>query len=155
MQRRSASMAFAPGAYAFPGGAVDPEDQDQGDPFRHAAVRELAEEAGIALSVDALHPWARWITPPGRTRRFDTWFFLACAPADAEIATGPVDEVDHHAWMVPADLIALVESEEVTMLPPTLVTLTELTGFTTVSDALAACIDRDIPFFDGTTIRPL
>lgn len=155
VQRRSQAMAFAPGAYAFPGGALDPEDHIDADPFRHAAVRELAEESGIVVDPRGLYPWARWITPPGRTRRFDTWFYLAAAPADAEIKQSADDEVEHHLWVAPIDLLARYEREEVTMLPPTRVTLTELTEFATVADALAATEGRSIPFFDGETIRPL
>jgi 8-oxo-dGTP pyrophosphatase MutT (NUDIX family) len=70
--RRAASMAFAPGMYAFPGGSVDPSDSDAvidwvGPPPTDwaarmhldlgaaqavvcAAVRELYEEAGVLLA---------------------------------------------------------------------------------------------------------
>lgn len=154
VQRRSAAMAFAPGAYAFPGGAVDPEDEQGGDPARHAAVRELREEAGVVLEADALCEWSRWITPPGRTRRFDTLFFIARAPENATVSSSTDGEVDHHAWVQPADLIALFESEEVTMLPPTHYTLRELAGFASVDSVMDSLADRVMPFFDGATIRP-
>ncbi|WP_440083821.1 NUDIX hydrolase [Streptosporangium sp. LJ11] len=70
--RRKASMAFAAGAYVFPGGSVDPRDTDQvidwagpppaawGEIFRAdertarglvcAAVRETFEESGVLLA---------------------------------------------------------------------------------------------------------
>src|SRR5882757_8182712 len=72
MLRRSASMAFAGGAYAYPGGGVDPRDDEQhirwAGPTRAwwaerlggdetaaqaivcAAVRETYEEAGVLLA---------------------------------------------------------------------------------------------------------
>jgi 8-oxo-dGTP pyrophosphatase MutT (NUDIX family) len=72
MLRRRASMAFAAGAYAYPGGGVDPRDDDHlvgwAGPGREvwarrlgvdpasaqaivcAAVRELYEEAGVLLA---------------------------------------------------------------------------------------------------------
>ncbi|GLW08961.1 hypothetical protein Misp01_40910 [Microtetraspora sp. NBRC 13810] len=72
MMRRRASMAFAAGAFVFPGGSVDPRDSDQaiswagpspaewGEVFRAAestarglvcaAVRETFEESGVLLA---------------------------------------------------------------------------------------------------------
>src|SRR3954468_21914798 len=74
--RRTPKARFMGGAWVFPGGAVDaPEDH------RAAAVREVQEETGIVLDdPGALVPFARWITPPEVTIRFDTYFFLAVAP---------------------------------------------------------------------------
>ncbi|WP_059010546.1 NUDIX hydrolase [Streptomyces specialis] len=53
--RRRASMAFAGGAYAYPGGAVDPRDVaavGAGGAVVRAAVRETFEEAGVLLAGD-------------------------------------------------------------------------------------------------------
>jgi 8-oxo-dGTP pyrophosphatase MutT (NUDIX family) len=153
VQRRSAAMAFAPGAYAFPGGAIDAEDRSGDDPFRVAAVRELHEEAGIQIDLASLIPWSRWITPPGRTRRFDTWFFLAQAPDGAVVTTDVDHEFDLHAWVKPSELLNRLRLGEVEMLPPTQMTLSELAQFSNVGELLVAARDRIIPFFDGDTIR--
>lgn len=59
MLRRNLESGFVPGAYLFPGGAVDAADADGGhDPFRVAAIRECFEEAGLLLARDAsgAHP---------------------------------------------------------------------------------------------------
>lgn len=54
MLLRNHASGFVPGAYVFPGGAVDPADVDGGrDPFRVAAIRETFEEAGLLLARDA------------------------------------------------------------------------------------------------------
>jgi len=61
MLKRAEHLSFAPGAYVFPGGAVDVADHDRRSwlplinsrrwddtmPFRIAALRELHEEAGL------------------------------------------------------------------------------------------------------------
>jgi len=58
--KRNPEQRFMGGAWVFPGGAVHAEDGD----VRTTARRELAEEAGIALSADAeLARFSRWITP--------------------------------------------------------------------------------------------
>jgi 8-oxo-dGTP pyrophosphatase MutT (NUDIX family) len=54
MLLRNHDSGFVPGAYVFPGGAVDPSDSADGlDPFRVAAIRECFEECGLLLARDA------------------------------------------------------------------------------------------------------
>lgn len=153
VQRRAATMAFAPGMYAFPGGSVEPADYsnsldiavderlglpvDSARAVCHAAVRELDEEAGVRVNADRLVPWARWITPEFEPRRYDTFFFLAPMPPDQH-ARGETDESDHAAWLAPADALRLA------MLPPTRRTIDELTRFSAVEAALAAGSGRDL-----------
>ena len=54
LQRRHHELVFTPGAYVFPGGAVDDEDSlgPCDDEFRNAAIRECIEEAGAFLALD-------------------------------------------------------------------------------------------------------
>ena len=60
--RRSPESRFLPGYVAFPGGAVDADDEAHaerwfGDPphaARAAAVRELVEETGVTLTANGL-----------------------------------------------------------------------------------------------------
>ena len=80
---------FMGGAWVFPGGAVD-ADEDH----RIAGVREAEEEAcGRAPRPEALIPFSRWITPAQVKIRFDTRFFLGAArrmaPSRYPTATGP------------------------------------------------------------------
>src|SRR6478735_10646121 len=83
--RRNPEQRFMGGAWVFPGGAVDAEEAAEGDlAHRLAGVREVEEEAGVALGgPEALHPFSRWITPREVAKRFDTYFFLARVPEDA------------------------------------------------------------------------
>jgi 8-oxo-dGTP pyrophosphatase MutT (NUDIX family) len=168
VQRRAATMAFAPGMYAFPGGSVDraadyPQIPNQsGDPVRvawtsrmglplddaqavvRAAVRELAEEAGVAVEPATLAPWARWLTPEFEPRRFDTFFFLARLP-DGQGARETGGEADRVAWLAPAQAVRLP------MLPPTRHTLAELARFATIDEVFAAAETRDV----SEPIRPV
>ena len=104
--RRTTTARFMAGHWVFPGGAVDPEDGEGQLGLRAAGVRELAEEAGVVLAPEAeLVPFARWITPEQSPIRFDTWFYLASAPADADPQVDGVEIVELR-WLTPAQALA-------------------------------------------------
>jgi 8-oxo-dGTP pyrophosphatase MutT (NUDIX family) len=128
--RRTSAAVFAPGAHVFPGGAVDPED---GDDLRATAAREALEESGLRLDPAALRPLARWVTPPGGPRRYDTRFYLTAAPAGQAAACDGEETVEADWWR-PADALGA----GITLIEPTRVTLEWLAGHVTVADALAA-----------------
>ncbi|MEO6359348.1 MAG: NUDIX hydrolase [Sphingomicrobium sp.] len=57
MVERSPAMAFAAGATVFPGGRIDPEDEelalgDPADAAKVAAIRECIEESAVAAGLD-------------------------------------------------------------------------------------------------------
>ena len=83
--RRNAKLAFAAGAWVFPGGAIDQPELMNADnemqAARTAAVREVEEECGLLLNADNLVHFCNWTTPEGETRRFATWFFCRPSPA--------------------------------------------------------------------------
>jgi 8-oxo-dGTP pyrophosphatase MutT (NUDIX family) len=127
--RRNSQLAFYGGAWVFPGGRIDDADGPSDDlalRARRAAVRELAEEAGLALDAGELVHFAQWVTPPGQARRFDTWYFAACAP----VGTVRIDagEVDDHRWMTPGEALAARAQGVIELPPPTFVTLSQLAG---------------------------
>ena len=135
MGQRGRGAAFMPSKFVFPGGAVDRDDRDipaaaplpeptarrlrlradpqLAEPLAMAAIRELWEETGLALShasgerpsslppgwqsffnaghhpaADGLEFIFRAITPSGRPRRFDARFFLV----DAARVSGGLDD---------------------------------------------------------------
>jgi 8-oxo-dGTP pyrophosphatase MutT (NUDIX family) len=196
MLKRPAAMKFAPGAYVFPGGSVDPADgvagiswhgpdaADFGERLRAtpelaralvcAAVRETFEEAGVLLAgspdgtvvvpdgphwaadraaltagqitlaqlldrrglvlrADLLTPWARWITPEAEPRRFDARFFAAALPPGQQVA-GHAAESDQTGWLRPAAALESARKGEISLLPPTAVTLGEFAAATGVAD---------------------
>ena len=128
------------GAWVFPGGALHPEDATPAA----AAVRELEEEAGIAVEdVEALVPWSRWITPEQVKIRFDTLFFVAAAPPDAEPRVDGAECVDAR-WITPAEALAAWQRNELTLVFPTVKTLEQRTPLESVEHALRAARERDV-----------
>jgi 8-oxo-dGTP pyrophosphatase MutT (NUDIX family) len=107
--QRTPKAKFMGGAWVFPGGSTSNEET-----HREAAIRELHEEAGIKLDdPGALVPFARWITPPEVSIRFDTWFFLAPAPDDQEATPDGQETVDAR-WIEPA---AALDSDMLLVFP--------------------------------------
>jgi 8-oxo-dGTP pyrophosphatase MutT (NUDIX family) len=202
--RRLGSMAFAPGAFVFPGGKVDELDSEDGHGWTgpppeqlapalggspataaalvRAAVRETFEECGVLLASpaadpsgpavstgadwaddrealaagsvslaellvrrdlvlrgDLLRPWSRWITPEAEERRYDTRFFVALMPAGQQ-AAGGTGESDRATWLRPAAAVAAAAAGELTMLPPTRITLGELAALPGITAVMA--VDR-------------
>jgi len=103
---------------------------------RTHSLAGLLERRGLVLRADLLRPWAHWITPELEERRYDTRFFVAALP-DGQRTRDVSTESDQVAWVRPADAVAAAQRGEMRMLPPTIVTLTELSRYGSVSDVLA------------------
>ena len=90
-----------------------------------AAVRETAEETGIAIEAADLISLTRWVTPISLVRRFDVRFFAAFVPPEAEIGGGS-DEVAEAVWLRPDAALAAARRAEMEIWQPTFVTLQQL-----------------------------
>ena len=133
--QRTPKARFMGGAWVFPGGAVDAHEGEGDASHRAAAIREVAEETGITLpDPAALVPFARWITPPEVSIRFDTYFFLAVAPDGAEAVVDGSEIVDAR-WFEPARALEGSEAGEILMVFPTIKNLERVAEFDT-ADAL-------------------
>jgi 8-oxo-dGTP pyrophosphatase MutT (NUDIX family) len=129
MVQRTPAARFMGGAWVFPGGSVDSGEGSGPDGLRAAAIRELREEAGIALPLDAeLVTFARWITPAEVKTRFDTWFFLAAAPEGIEPQIDGGEIVDFR-WIGPRDALAAGAAGELFLVFPTIKQLEQLARF--------------------------
>ncbi len=140
--QRTPKAKFMGGAWVFPGGSVD-----MSETHRTAAVREVEEEAGIALGdPDALVPFAHWITPEEVSIRFDTWFFLAAAPDGREAVPDGQETVDAR-WFEPSRALQGAEADELLMVFPTIKTLERL--------ARHASADALLAYAEGLDVKPL
>jgi len=138
MLKRSEKAAFMPGVWVFPGGSVDPADGEGEAGHRACAIRELAEEAAIALGADdELVLFSRWITPEVISTRFDAWFFLALAPAHAPPRPDGVETVEA-AWFQPTAALEEQRAGQLVLAFPTVSQLQSLAPFATSEEAIAA-----------------
>ena len=135
--KRNPAQRFMGGAWVFPGGAVDAHEGEGDVAHRAAAVREVAEEVQLTLpDPAALIPFARWITPPEVSIRFDTYFFLAVAPEGAEAVPDGQEIVDAR-WFEPARALEGSEAGELLMVFPTIKNLEAVARFSTADELLA------------------
>jgi 8-oxo-dGTP pyrophosphatase MutT (NUDIX family) len=138
--QRNPEQRFMGGAWVFPGGAVHPED----DGHASTAVRELEEEAGIALEdASGLVPFSRWITPTEVKVRFDTYFFVAEAPDGAEARPDGQECIDAR-WMQPVAALEAYGRDELVLVFPTIKHLEQLAEFGSVAEAVETARGRDV-----------
>jgi 8-oxo-dGTP pyrophosphatase MutT (NUDIX family) len=144
LAQRSPSARFMGGAWVFPGGAVSAEDGEGDLALRAAAVRELREEAGIELPrPDELVAFSRWITPAQVKVRYDTWFFLATGPPDAQPRVDGAEMVDAR-WFAPVAALDASRRGEILLVFPTIKHLQQLSGFRSVQELLVYARSRTV-----------
>src|SRR5947209_1942606 len=143
--QRNPQSRFMGGAWVFPGGAVTADDgRDLEAALRAAALRELAEEAGVELEgPDELVPFSRWITPAQVKIRFDTWFFLAALPDGAEPRPDGGEVVDAR-WYEPSAALEAAGRGEILLVFPTIKHLEQLSGFASAHELLEHARRREI-----------
>jgi len=137
MLRKTSEIRFG-GMWVFPGGRVDPEDHsaggDQLQAARRAAAREAREEAGIEVDPEEFVWFSHWTPPPITPKRFTTWFFAARAQGHHAAITIDGAEIDDHQWINPARALARHSAGEIDLVPPTWITLHQLSAANTVSE---------------------
>jgi len=97
----------------------------------------------LRLALDALVPYAHWITPEGMPKRFDTWFFLAAAPPD-QLGAHDGRESTDSIWVSPREALAGGDSGRFKLPFPTTRNLIKLGKQARVGDALAEAGGRPI-----------
>ncbi|MEM8618158.1 MAG: NUDIX hydrolase [Actinomycetota bacterium] len=108
------------------------------------SMAELCGRDDLRLQLGEIHYVDHWVTPRAAARRFDTRFFVAAAPVEQTAVHDNAETVDSR-WVTPADALAMEESGELLMMPPTVANLRVLASHQTVAELLAASAARGRP----------
>lgn len=90
---------------------------------------------GLVLDAGALFALARWVTPLGAPRRYDTWTFVAAAP-DGHAYVHDDDETIASVWVRPADALEQARQKEIELIYPTFRSLQVLADYERAADLL-------------------
>ena len=101
------------------------------------SFRGLLERFGLALDLAALTPFARWCPNFRETRRFDTLFYLAEAPAAAPLPTPDGTESVRAFWATASAMLAELEAGRAHAIFPTRRNLERLARFGSIEEARA------------------
>jgi 8-oxo-dGTP pyrophosphatase MutT (NUDIX family) len=145
MLRRDTKLRFAGGMWVFPGGRIDADDfpaspagesptcDELEAAARVAVTRELAEEAGIDIEASTIRRWSQWTPPPHSEQtaelvrhRFTTAFYVGVAVGDTDAVKIDHGEIRDHRWVTVREMLGLHACGEVTLVPPTFITLEHL-----------------------------
>jgi 8-oxo-dGTP pyrophosphatase MutT (NUDIX family) len=99
-----------------------------------SGLAQLCASQSWRLAVDRLIYFGHWITPLAAPRRFDTRFFIACAPS-LQLASLASDEMAGLIWVTATDALAKHAAGGLKLLLPTRTLLAEVAPFDTI-DAL-------------------
>lgn len=159
--KRNSKLKTHGGSWVFPGGKIENKDYSgvngkasltfsdmdlsaQESIARQAAIRETHEEAGLVLAPETLGLCSRWLTPETMSKRFDAWFFITeSSTADITIDGS---EIHDYQWIYPKEALRKQTLGEITLPPPTYVTLCHLVAFTQASKAIQQLCEHPIHY---------
>jgi len=103
----------------------------------------LLADFGLVLDLAALTVFARWITPTMMPKRFDTWFYLAAAPADQLAQCDGWETVDAE-WIEPAEALRLGIAGQRSVIFPTRMNLKLLAEASNAAEAVSLASARPL-----------
>lgn len=118
-----------------------------GEPFA-----SVLADAGLIPATDELYYLARWITPVTNPRRFDTRFLVGRMPAGQDACVDGTETVSC-AWFTPRAALAAFQEGRIVLIPPTVLTLDDLSRFPSIDAVLEDASRRTVRAFrpDGLT----
>lgn len=119
---------------------VNQQDLAALDQFRDPLCKDelgmlqFVQQQNLELALDQLTRYSHWVTPSMMPKRFDTHFYIACAPAD-QLAMHDGHESVDSVWITPQQALADAESQTRTIIFPTRMNLKKLAELDTVKQA--------------------
>lgn len=89
------------------------------------AMADMLEAEDLVLDCGALVPFAHWVTPTFMPKRFDTFFYVARAPAD-QLGVHDGHEAVDSAWLRPDVIVMDQAAGRRTLVPATLLNVKKL-----------------------------
>lgn len=111
---------------------------------REERFAALLAANGLGLDLEALTPFARWCPNFRETRRFDTFFFLAEAPAGAPEPSASAREAVRAFWASAAEILAEVDAGRAHVIFPTRRNLERLARFGSIAEARADAARHEV-----------
>ncbi len=125
------------GIAPVPGLAAEQVETIRAGLFAGRDFADLLMEAGAALDLHGLVPFARWCPNFRETRRFDATFFLAAAPDGAGVPSPQPGEVTRAFWASARDVLAELEADRAHAIFPTRRNLERLARYGSFAEARA------------------
>ena len=131
MLRKNRSINYG-GSWVFPGGVVDPEDNQQTlgpknreNVARTTVIRETREETGLAIDDLDINPFANWLTPKIRPKRYNALFFVTQLHDELAQQAPQIDgeEIIDARWITPDQALEAQANNEFVLNGPAFVTL--------------------------------
>lgn len=117
-------------------------------------MADMLEAEDLVLTCEALVPFAHWITPDFMPKRFDTYFYLAAAPAEQRAVHDGKEMVDS-AWVRPKDALAQAAAGARTLVPATRLNLQKLARSSSPAGAMQMARAQPIvTVLPETIVRP-
>ena len=104
---------------------------------------DIVKQERLILDVGEMHYIARWITPEGPPRRFDTRFFIARMPKQQDPKPDQ-SELVHSAWFSAQEILDKADSGEMILMSPTLRMIKNLAMFNS-SDEVINAAAKNLP----------
>ena len=105
------------------------------------AFASMLGDHDLQVDLSTVHEIARFVTPPGPARRFDTRFFLAAAPSDQD-PQHDESEIVATQWIRPGDAMDAWRAGDLELMAVTHRMLACLDRFSTAADALDCAASR-------------